>query len=86
MGRSNDTGGQLADAWPELHLSEWLGTRDTLHMCTQVVGKVKLALAPPQNHWWHAPLLVTPRGLTTGPVPYGDRALELAFDLVDHEL
>jgi hypothetical protein len=86
MGRSNDAGALLGDPWPELPLAEWVGTRDTLHMCTQVVGKVKLALAPAQNHWWQVPLYVTPRGLTTGSVPYGERALELAFDLVDHEL
>lgn len=86
MGRSNDAGAALSDPWPELPLAEWFGTRDTLHMCTQVVGKVKLALAPPQNHWWQVPLYVTPRGLTTGMIPYGDRALELLFDLVDHEL
>jgi hypothetical protein len=86
MGRSNDAGAVLGDPWPELPLAEWVGTRDTLHMCTQVVGKVKLALAPAQNHWWQVPLYVTPRGLTTGSVPYGERALELAFDLVDHEL
>jgi hypothetical protein len=86
MGRSNDTGALLGEAWPELPLAEWLGTRHTLHMCTQVVGKVKLALAPSQNHWWQVPLYVTPRGLTSGPVPYGERSLELTFDLVDHEL
>lgn len=86
MGRSNDVGAALADPWPPLPLAEWAGTRDTLHMWTQIVGKVKLALCPPTNHWWHAALHVTPRGLTTGMVPYGERALELAFDLVDHAL
>jgi hypothetical protein len=86
MGRSNDTGASLGDPWPRLPLAEWRGTRDTLHMWSQVVGKVKLALCPPMNHWWQVPLLVTPRGLTTGPIPYGDRAFEMTFDLVDHEL
>ncbi len=86
MGRANDTGAVLEEAWPPLPLAEWQGTCDSLHLWSQVVGKVKLALAPPLNHWWHVTFQVVPRGLTTGIVPYGERALEILFDLVDHEL
>jgi Family of unknown function (DUF5996) len=55
-------------------------------MWLQIVGKVRLALAPPLNHWWHVPLYVTPRGLTTSPIPYGDRGFQVDFDFVDHRL
>ncbi|GAB2470491.1 DUF5996 family protein [Jatrophihabitans fulvus] len=72
-----------APRWPELPLSEWQGTRDALHLWSQVVGKTKLGLVPPLNHSWGVALLVNARGLTTGLMPGG---LELAFDLVDHEL
>src|SRR2546422_9431969 len=72
--------------WPELPLAEWKGTRDTLHMCSQVVGKVRLALAPPGNHWWHVALYVTARGLTTSAIPFRGGAFEMSFDFVDHQL
>jgi hypothetical protein len=72
--------------WPELPWREWEPTRSTLHMWLQIVGKVRLALAPPLNHWWHVPLYVTSRGLTTSPVPYGDRVFQVDFDLVEHRL
>ena len=72
--------------WPPLPLAEWADTCATLHMWTQVVGKIRLALAPPVNHWWHVTLLVTARGLTTSPMPYGQRTLEIAFDFIDHHL
>jgi hypothetical protein len=55
-------------------------------MWTQVVGKIRLALAPPVNHWWHVTFLVTARGLTTSPMPYGQQTLEIAFDFIDHRL
>jgi hypothetical protein len=73
-------------AWPALELDAWEPTRDTLHMWTQVVGKVRMALAPPLNHWWHTTLYVTARGMTTGPMPYGARAVEVEFDFIDHRL
>jgi hypothetical protein len=73
-------------AWPSLPLAEWQPTRQTLHMWMQIVGKTRLALAPRQNHWWHVPLYVTSRGLTTSPIPYGTRAFEVEFDFIDHEL
>jgi hypothetical protein len=72
--------------WPELPWREWEPTHSTLHMWLQIVGKVRLALAPPLNHWWHVPLYVTSRGLTTSPVPYGDREFQVDFDFVEHRL
>jgi hypothetical protein len=75
-----------AECWPELRLAEWQDTCATLHMWTQVVGKVRLKLTPLVNHWWNVPLYVTSRGLTTSRIPYGARAFELLFDFVAHEL
>ncbi|HEX8293643.1 MAG TPA: DUF5996 family protein [Pyrinomonadaceae bacterium] len=75
-----------AEAWPALPFEEWRETSATLHMWTQVVGKVRLAQAPHVNHWWHVPLYVTPSGLTTSPVPYGRRTFQIDFDLIDHRL
>jgi hypothetical protein len=72
--------------WPDLTLSTWTDTRDTLHMWIQVVGKVRLALMPMINHWWNVPLYVSARGLTTSLMPAGGRGLEIEFDLVDHVL
>src|SRR6202048_5083835 len=72
----------MTDAhWPSLELARWQETRATLHLLTQIVGKTRLALAPPQNHWWHVPLYVSARGLTTSAVPWREHALELEFDL-----
>jgi hypothetical protein len=73
-------------AWPALPLAEWKETCDTLHMWTQVVGKVRLALTPHLNHWWEVPLYVTARGLTTSPIPYGTGVFEANFDFIDHKL
>jgi hypothetical protein len=72
--------------WPALELENWRDTCATLHMWTQMVGKTRLALAPPQNHWWHTTLYVTARGLGTGPMPYGSRTLDAEFDFVEHRL
>ena len=74
------------DLWPALPLEEWRDTYATLHMWTQMVGKTCLALAPPQNHWWHIALRVTARGLATGPMPYGTRTLDAEIDFIEHEL
>src|SRR5690349_20292213 len=71
-------------AWPEL--TEWADTRDTLHMWTQVVGKVRMALTPMVNHWWHVTLYVSARGLTTSLMPAGGRGVEMEFDFVGHVL
>jgi len=75
-----------ANAWPALAYADWAGTCDTLQLWTQVVGKVKLALAPLVNHWWGVTLFVTARGLTTGAMPYGNRALQIDFDFCSHQL
>ncbi|MDO9352875.1 MAG: DUF5996 family protein [Solirubrobacteraceae bacterium] len=74
------------DAWPALRVEDWAATRDTLHLWSQVVGKVKMAKAPMLNHWWHVTFVVSPRGLTTGAIPDGDRVFEMEFDFVDHLL
>ena len=76
----------MSEPWPDLTLSGWQDTRDTLHMWTQVVGKVRLALEPMINHWWQVTLYVSARGLTTSIMPTGDRGLEVEFDFVDHVL
>lgn len=74
------------DRWPELPLAAWKDTRDTLHLWTQVVGKVRLALTPWQNHSWHVTLYVTVRGLSTSPIPFENRVFQLDFDFIDHVL
>jgi Family of unknown function (DUF5996) len=74
------------EAWPSLPLEEWKDTKDTLHMWTQVVGKIRLAQTPLVNHWWNVPLYVSSRGLTTSPIPYGHRTFEIDFDFIDHRL
>jgi hypothetical protein len=73
-------------AWPRLRVSDWAQTRDTLHLWTQIVGKIRLAHLPLVNHWWQVTLYVTPRGLTTATIPYGHRAFDLEFDFIDHRL
>ena len=74
------------NVWPELRLDAWQDTYATLHMWTQVVGKVRLALSPRVNHWWEVPLYVNARGLTTSAIPYGDGIFEVRFDFIDHKL
>jgi hypothetical protein len=74
------------DPWPELSYAEWQPTKDTLHMYAQVLGKLRLALSPPEPHWGHVPLYVTARGLTTSPIPFGTRAFDAELDLIDHLL
>ena len=75
-----------AAIWPELPYEAWEDTLDTLHMWTQVVGKVKLALAPFLNEWWQVAFHITARGMTTGLIPYGDGAFTVDFDFIDHNL
>jgi len=72
--------------WPALAYDDWADTAETLHLWTQVVGKVRMALTPPVNHWWHVPLYVSARGLTTSPMPAGGRSVEIVFDFLDHQL
>src|ERR1700693_1929788 len=74
------------EAWPALPLSEWADTYATLHMWTQIVGKVRLALSPLVNHWWEVPLYVSARGLTTSPIPFAKGIFEIEFDFIDHKL
>ena len=77
------------ELWPSLPFEAWKDTCETLHMWTQIVGKVRLALSPPMNHWWQVPFYVTARGLTTSPIPVpGEqgRIFEVQFDFIDHTL
>jgi hypothetical protein len=71
---------------PELHLADWRATKDTLHLYAQILGKIKLAVAPPRNHWWHIPLYVHVRGLTTRRLHHRGTTFEIALDFVDHRL
>ncbi len=75
-----------SETWPALPWAEWRDTCETLHMWTQVVGKVKLALTPFLNHYWQVGFHVTARGMTTGLIPYAERAFDVTFDFVDHRL
>ena len=72
------------NSWPALPLAQWKDTYGTLHMWTQIVGKIRLALAPLVNHWWNVTLYITPRGLTTSAMPYNDRLIRIDFDFIDH--
>jgi hypothetical protein len=72
--------------WPALPLEEWRDSYATLHMWTQIVGKVRLRQTPWINHSWHVTLYVTARGLTTSTMPHGTRSFEIDFDFVDHQL
>src|ERR1700722_5038861 len=73
-------------AWPELPYAAWRETRDTLHLWTQIVGKIRLMQTPWLNHSWHVTLYVTSRGLTTSPIVHGPRIFEIEFDFVSHSL
>jgi hypothetical protein len=75
-----------AEAWPTLPYPPWKETCTTLHLWTQIVGKIRLALTPWINHSWHVTLYVSARGLTTSTIPYGARVFQIDFDLVDHAL
>jgi hypothetical protein len=72
--------------FPPLPLEEWEDTKETLHRYAQIVGKVRLGYSPFRNHWWHVPLYVTTRGLTTSPILYEDRTFEISFDLMENRL
>jgi hypothetical protein len=72
--------------WPALAYADWEPTKQTLHRYMQIVGKIRMALVPFRNHWWHVTLLPATRGLTTGPMPVDDRDVEIEFDLLDHRL
>jgi hypothetical protein len=83
MNKITNSNGEI---WPALPFAEWKETAKTLHMWTQIVGKVRLALSPWTNHSWHVTLYLTARGLTTSPIPFQGRILEMRFDFVAHEL
>jgi hypothetical protein len=76
----------MNDSWPELKFADWKDTLATLHMWTQVVGKIRLEQTPLVNHWWNVPLYVSARGLTTTAVPYQERIFEIEFDFIEHQL
>src|ERR1044071_2273781 len=76
----------ISKAWPSLLFAEWQDTATTLHMWTQIVGKIRLPLTPWTNHSWHVTLYLTSRGLTTSPIPHGTKTFEIRFDFVDHQL
>ena len=74
------------DSWPEIHLAAWKDTCATLHLWTQIVGKIRLELTPLVNHWWNVPLYLSSHGLTTSIMPYGNRSFEMEFDFLAHQL
>jgi hypothetical protein len=77
---------QPGDSWPALPFAEWADTAATLHMWTQIVGKIRMEFTPWTNHSWHVTLYLTSRGLTTSPIPHGSRTFEIRFDFIDHNL
>lgn len=75
----------LARNLPPLPLDEWEDSKDTLHRLAQIIGKIRMKTMPHMNHWWHVTLAVSSRGLTTGPMPYGDLSFTIDLDLVEHQ-
>ena len=71
---------------PELSLDNWQDSKNTLHLYMQIIGKIRMSLFPKTNHWWHVPLYVSCRGLTTRPMPYADRLIDINLDFIDHML
>ena len=82
----NSSATSRPEPWPELPLDAWSDTCATLHLWTQIVGKIRLAQSPWVNHSWHVTLYVTARGLTTTPIPHGTRTFQIDFDFIDHQL
>ena len=74
------------ECWPAFRLADWKDTYATLHMWTQIVGKIRLELTPRVNHWWNVPLYVSPHGLTTSLIPYGSRHFDMEFDFFANQL
>jgi hypothetical protein len=72
--------------WPDIHVAGWAETKRTLHLCAQMLGKVRLALSPPQPNWMFTALYMTPRGITTGFIPYGRSSVEAALDVFDSRI
>lgn len=75
-----------SEAFPDIPLEAWRPTKNTLHLFCQIIGKIRLAIHPRINHWWHVPLYVSPRGLTTRTIPYSGANFEIEFDFQDHQL
>ncbi|MFB2894550.1 DUF5996 family protein [Aerosakkonemataceae cyanobacterium BLCC-F50] len=75
-----------SEVWVSLPIADWQDTNETLHLWTQIIGKIRLALAPKVNHWWHSTLYVTPRGLTTSAIPYKTSTFQITFDFLNHQL
>ncbi|MEJ7860975.1 MAG: DUF5996 family protein [Pyrinomonadaceae bacterium] len=86
MSPKNSIAFGIENVFPPLPLYEWKRTKYTLHLYLQIVGKIRLKLSPRQNHWWHVPFYVSPRGLTTRPTPYGFGNFEIEFDFIEHAL
>ncbi len=86
LGTADSRAPGSAEAWPRLDVGRGVETRQSLLLWSQVLGKTRLALSPAVNHWWHVPLLVTARGLTTSAMPVGDRLLDIELDFIDHRL
>ncbi|GCE19285.1 hypothetical protein KDK_30850 [Dictyobacter kobayashii] len=84
--QNNNPVNATIEKWPALPFEDWKDTCETLHLWTQIVGKVRLQLSPPVNHWWHVPLYICARGLTTSPIPYQHGDFEITFDFIDHNL
>jgi hypothetical protein len=82
----NPAAAENRELWPDLPYADWADTCATLHLWTQIVGKIRLACASPCNHWWHVPLYVTSTGLTTSPMPHEGRTFEITFDFCTHRL
>ena len=78
--------GERAERWPELPYEAWRETCQTLHLWIQIVGKVRMALSPYLNHWWHVTLYVTPCGLTTSAIPYHSGTFDVNFDIIEHNI
>jgi hypothetical protein len=76
----------ISTEWPTLHFPDWENTCDTIHMWTQIVGKTRMALTPLENHWWNVTLYVTPRGLSTSPIPFQHETFEVEFNFIEHKL
>jgi hypothetical protein len=76
----------MPNTFPEMPLDAWRPTKNTLHLYCQIVGKIRLAMHPRLNHWWHVPLYVSPRGLTTRTIPYTGGNFEIEFDFQSHKL
>jgi hypothetical protein len=84
--RMTTTAASPLETWPSLPLEAWIETCATLHLWTQIVGKIRLTQSPWVNHSWHATLYVTARGLTTSPIPHGSRTFQIDFDFIAHQL